>query len=265
MSATTFTPASRTPFSGVLRGELIKATTTRTMGVSLTLTVVVALATVAGLASVERLAMVNNAEGYTPMNTGGGFALGATAIPILLVWAAYVFFGELGNGVLRSTFLAVPGRGRVLTAKAILTAILGVVTAVVTMALGQVVYGLVLDRPQAMTYMLTGEGLSTMLRLTFVVACWCVVALSIAAITRHLAASVGIITSFYLFIEAYLVDFPGAPWLAYLLPFTSGKAVIPEVSSVELPNQLAAAIGQLAIAGILVGAAYWTTTRRDTK
>lgn len=265
MSATTFQPQTRAPLTGVVRSEFIKATTTRTMAISLLLTAAVALATVVGVASVERVIVASDVPDYHPVNTGGGLAFFMTAVPILLVWAAYTFFGELSNGVLRSTFIAVPQRGRVLAAKATIASVLCVCTAVVTMAAGQVVYGIVMNRPAALTYMFTAEGASTTLGLAFVMTCWSVISVSIAALTRHLALSVGIIVSMYLFLEAYLGDIPGAPWLAYLLPFTSGKAVIPAISGLELPNPTLAVVGQLTITVVLAGIAYWSTIRRDTK
>lgn len=261
MSATTFTAQTRAPLSGVVRSEFIKATTTRTMAISLLLTAVVSLVTVVGVASVERVVAASDVPDYQPINTGGGLAFFMTAIPILLVWAAHIFFGELGNGVLRSTFIAVPQRGRVLVAKATIASIVSVCSAIVTLAMGQVVYGLVMNRPAALTYMLTAEGAVTTLRLVFVVTCWSVISVSIAALTRHLSLSVGIIVSMYLFLEAYLIELPG---LTYVLPFTSGKAVIPTISGLELPNPALAAVGQLFITITLAGLAYWSTIRRDT-
>ena len=75
-----------------------------------------------------------------------------------------------------------------------------------------------------------------------VVLCWSVIAVAVAALVRNLPVTIGLLLAFYFFIEAYLVEIPG---LAYVLPFASGKAIIPEIGQVTLDNMAFAAGGYL--------------------
>ncbi|MDN5569852.1 MAG: hypothetical protein L0G22_01105 [Propionibacteriaceae bacterium] len=260
---TTLTSSPGSTFTRALRGEAIKATSTHTLAISLIATAIVALLTVAAMSS---MALAFASADEAPLaDAWGAYGLVLTAIPILLVWAAHVFFGEVTNGVLRATFLAVPQRGTVFLAKGVLAAAVGVAAVVLLVPACHAVYAVIIGQPSALGYVITPAGLWAGARLAFVVACWSFIAVSIAALTRNLALSVGIILVVYLFLEAYLVDIPGAPWLAYVLPFASGKAVVPELSDVSLPGAGWAALGQLTTTAALVAAAWWATVRRDVK
>lgn len=261
MTTATLAPVRGSQFTRAVAGEAIKATTTRTLAISLVATAAIALMTVAAMSS---MALAYAGADEAPLEDAwGAYGLVLTAIPVLLVWAAHLFFGEVGNGVLRSTFLAVPRRGLVFFAKVTVAVAVSVATIVVLVPACHAVYAGIIGQPSALTYVLTPAGVWATTRLAFVVACWSAIAVSVAALTRNLALSVGILLVVYLFLEAYLVDIPGLPWLAYVLPFASGKAVIPELADVSLPGTGWAALGQLATTAVIVTAAWWATTRRD--
>lgn len=259
MTSTTITVGGS--FTRALHAEAIKATTTRTLALSLAAATAVALLTVAGMSSMA--ASYAAADGLPLQDAWGAYGLVLTAIPVLLVWAAQLFFGEVGNGVLRSTFLAVPRRGQVFWAKCALAVGIAVAAAVVLVPACHAVYAVIVGQPSALTYVVTPAGLWAIARLAFVVACWSVISVGVAALTRNLAVSVGLILVTYLFLEAYLVDIPGVPWLAYVLPFASGKALIPELSDVTLPGVGWAVAGQLAVTAVIASAGWLATVRRD--
>lgn len=56
-------------------------------------------------------------------------------------------------------------------------------------------------------------------------------------------------------------SWPAGP--SYVLPFSSGKALIPEVSGVELPRMGLAALGQVAVTAAVAVPAWWITEHRD--
>lgn len=254
MSSTTFTPATLTR---AFHAESIKAFSTRSMALGIVAAGTVTLATVAALAGLIPDGDLNP--------EWAAYGLLTTGMPILLVWAASVFFGEIGNGMLRATYLTVPRRGVVFLAKAAFAAVVSVVAVLLVLPLSSAVFATSMGAPSLVAHLLTPAGLSLLARAAFVVACWAVIAVSVAAITRHLAVSVGVIISMYLFIEAYLGSIPGAAWLPYVLPFSSGKSLLSESSGVTLASPGLAAVGQLAVTLVIAGVAWWVTARRDTK
>jgi membrane protein len=262
MTATAPNPAPRVSFARVVRGESIKAFSTRALGASLLLTCLLALVTVAAIGNLE--SHHSSAIGPPPASAGA-YGLVMSAIPILLIWAAYVFFGDVPNGVLRSTYIAVPHRGTVFLAKSLFASIISGGAVFVLTPVCYTTYALATGQQEALTYVMTPAGMWLTARLVLIVMCWTLIAVSVAAIARTVTVTVGVIVSLYLFIEAYLVNLSSARWLAYVLPFSSGKAVIPELSEVALPNAGWAALGQFATTAVLTVLAWLTTTLRDAK
>ncbi|MDO5051562.1 MAG: hypothetical protein Q4E05_01565 [Pseudoclavibacter sp.] len=243
-----------------LRGELVKVRSTRTLAVSLAATTVIALATVGSLAGMVRS---RADESWPIQDAWGAYGLVLTAIPVLLAWAAHLFLGELGNGLLRSSCIAVPRRGTVFLAKGVLAATVCAASVTVLFPACHAVFAAVLDRPQALAYVVTPAGLSILARLAFVTACWGTISVGVAAVTRRSALSIGLIAGLYLFVESYLFSAPSASWLVYVLPFASGKAVVPELSDVVVDHPALAALGQLGTTIAVTVLAWWTTVRRD--
>lgn len=245
-----------TRFRRAVRGEFVKITTTRTLVLALVIAVAVCALTAVMFAGIE-LAVAAD----TPMPAAyAGYALIFTTMPVLLVWAAQLVLGELGNGVLRETHRAVPDGGVVLGAKMAVAVAVCVPAAVALWALCHAVNAAVLGRLSLFTWIAGAAGLGLMVRLALVVACWAVISVAVASLLRSMPLTVGLLLAGYLFVEAYLLELPG---LGYVLPFASGKAFMPEIGGVELASPALAGLGQVAVTVLIAGLAWAVAARRD--
>lgn len=250
-------PTTRlTQFRRSVRGETIKATTTRILPLSLLAAAIVAAVTAFSFAGLEKALAADS-----PMPAAhAGYALIFTTIPVLLVWAAQLVLGELRHDVLRETYRAVPDRGVVLGAKMLVAAVVSVASAAVLWVLCHAVTALILGQPDILGYVVSLAGLGLLVRLSLVVACWAVIAVATASLLRSLPLTVGLLLAFYLFVEAYLLEVDG---LGYVLPFASGKALIPEVADVSLASPTLAGVGQVLVTVVIAAIAWVVAVRRD--
>lgn len=108
----------------MLRAEQIKLRTTRSPLWTLFAVVVVSL----GFAVVQA-SVGSTAVPLAPERAAIGVA--GFAVPVLMVLSALTVTGEYRTGMIRTTFLAMPGRTRVLAAKAVVTAVFSGICAVV--------------------------------------------------------------------------------------------------------------------------------------
>jgi ABC-2 type transport system permease protein len=128
----TLTPVThRAGLRQAVMSEWTKLWSVRSTGWSLlaTVTTVVAVAVLSGRA----LLTYRNAADLSPADVAGvateGVVFGQLAICVL---GAMAITGEYGTGMIRSTLAAVPARGRLLAAKAIVVAAVALVTGTVT-------------------------------------------------------------------------------------------------------------------------------------
>lgn len=249
-------PTRLTQFRRTTRGETIKATTTRTLALSLLAATIVCAATALSFAGIEKAVAADS-----PMPPAyAGYALVFTTMPVLLVWAASLVLGELRNGVLRETHRAVPDRGAVLGAKMLLAVVVTVISAALLWILCHAVNALILGQPGILAYVVSLGGLGLLARLALVVGCWAVIAVATASLLRSLPLTLGVLLALYLFVEAYLLEIPG---LGNVLPFASGKAFIPEIGGVTLASPALAGAGQVLITAVIAAIAWAVAARRD--
>lgn len=257
-------PARSRQFSRALRGELIKVLTTRGLPTAFAAAAAVAAATTAALASLARAA--TEADGQPLNDAWGSTALTLTTIPLLLAWASTIILGELRTGVLRETFRVLPARGIVLASKVTVAVICTVAMTLALIPICHLIYAAVARRSSAIGYLVSAEGFVNAGKLSLIVACWTVITISLAAIVRSMPLTIGLLLVQYLFLEAYLVEIPRMEWLVYVLPFSSGKGFLGELSvDVQIESGWLGGIGQLAVSGALFCLALMVTKRRDLK
>lgn len=257
-------PTRSRQFLRALRGELIKVLTTRGLLGTFIAAAAVAAATTAALAGLGRAAA--DADGMPLNDAWGSTALTMTTIPLLLAWGSTVILGELRTGLLKETFRVLPARGIVLASKAAVASLGCVVMTVALIPLCQVIFALVAHQSSAISYLLSVESLINQAKLSLVVFCWTVIAVSVAAIARNIPVTIGVILVQYLFLEAYLVDVPRAGWLVYVLPFSSGKGFLGDLSvDVQFDNAWLGGLGQVAVTAALFCIALLVIKRRDAR
>jgi len=191
-----------------------------------------------------------------------GLFIGQLAIGVV---GALAVTAEYSTGMIRSTFAAVPRRGRVLAAKALALVtpalVVSTVGCVVAFLGGQAILatkgaGVSLGAPGELRAVLGGGVFLALLALF---------ALGLGAVFRHTAAAISAFVGLVLVLPVIVSPLP-SPWgrdVAPYLPSLAGQAI----SNVRTHTGLLPPWSGLAVlivwaAGAL-GAAAWLTTRRD--
>ncbi|GAA1603001.1 ABC transporter permease [Kribbella hippodromi] len=260
----------------LIRGELIRLTAVRMHRWA-------ALAAVVCGGGLTGLLSVIGPENATPpmpgIDTAEGAALVVGITGVLLFVPALIgaigVAGEYRHRTIATTFLAEPRRGRVLTAKLIVYAGLGLVygviaslTSAIALLAAALVRGVDLTIPAA--------DLSTLLiRLAVAAAVYTVLGVAIGALTRNQLVAVGIVVGYFYFLEYILLVVPGIntiyPYLpggatAALTDFSFITSTIAEQTATPGPGLLppaAAAAVLLAYAAIAAATAALLPLRRD--
>jgi ABC-type transport system involved in multi-copper enzyme maturation permease subunit len=247
--------------SGLLRAELLKQRTTRTMfGLTGGLLVLVCFVVLLhGFAFPARLA--NRTD---EMKVFGWGELGALFAGLL---GALSITGELRHGTIRPTFLATPHRGRVLVAKAVAGALAGVVfgAAAEVLAIG---LGSAVLSARGIPIRLDG-GDYTQLLLGGVVAAalWAPLGLGLGALLRNQVATVVGLCAWLLFVESLLLG--QLPATGRYLPGAAAAAIAGSTITGEIPTGpplLAPALGAvllIAYTAAAIAAGMFVTERRD--
>jgi ABC-2 type transport system permease protein len=166
-------------------------------------------------------------DGLSPEGRGRA-ALGS--LPDLMGWitsltmavfGALAITTEYSSGMIRTTFLAVPQRGRVLAAKSLVTAAIALVVSEAALAatlVGSVV--IIGDRPIAGQAALDGSGLILVVALGLSSTTFAMIGLGLGAITRSALATVVVLAMLWYIvplISFHLPD-PWNAWIGSLLP-----------------------------------------------
>jgi hypothetical protein len=197
---------------------------------------------------------------------------------VLVVVGALFMTSEFKRGLLRTTLWANPRRGRMLAAKAVVLGgvgfVVGLVSSIVAFLVAQ---PLLRDRgwnpPAHPTPALTDPAVLRVLLTTgLFVAAVALLALGVAAITRHSAAAIGGVIALVVLPWLVAVALPtgAARLLMQLTPaggFATQRAKPPTVTLVE-PSALIGPWAGLAVTGAWAAAAlagaWWLVRRRDS-
>lgn len=269
MTTSTLTPPSttvsrsRAGFGAVLRSEWVKTTTVRSTWWTLAATVLLG----AGLTVLICAANADWLGSAEADEAAGSFLTwGMMIAPVCaVVLGALSVTTEYQTGMIRSSFAAVPGRAKVLVAKAILVAGLLFTVGTLTALLGYWGGNWFLDR-EGVGMALEGDVLRAMYGSGLYLAGIGLLAVAAGFLLRHTAAVVSLLVAI-LFVVGNMVNLiPGdvGLWLTRLMPGNAGSSVSTAVSF--NPDLLDAWTGfgvfAAEVAGLLV-AAYVVLVRRD--
>jgi len=215
--------------AAVLRSEWVKLTTVR----STRWTVLATFVLGAGLtvllcwANADWLASADADESPGSFITWGMMIAQITAV----VLGALVVTTEYGTGMIRTTFAAVPARGRVLAAKcAVVVAVLFVV-GTVTALVGYVGGNYFLER-EGIGMALEGDVLRAMYGSGLYLAGIGLFTVAVGFLLRHTAGTISIVLALMLILGNMVNLVPGAfgDWLVKLMPGNAGSAISTPVS-----------------------------------
>lgn len=217
-------PTRRLGFGPVLRSEWVKLTTTRSTPWTLVATFVLG----AGLTilicwgNAEWLASAEADESPGSFLTWGMMFAQITAV----ILGALVVTTEYSTGMIRSTFAAVPSRGAVLAAKAIVVTAVLFVVGTVTALVGYLGGNYFLDR-EGIGMALEGDVLRAMYGSGLFVAGIGLFTVATGFILRHTAATISVVLALMLILGNMANLVPGAfgEWLVKLMPGDAGSAI----------------------------------------
>lgn len=251
-------------FGRVLHGEWIKFWSVRSTRWSLLALVVLGVGLTAMIcaSSADWLASGDADEVPASFVTWGMMLAQVTAV----VLGAMTVTSEYGTGMIRSTFAAVPKRGRVLAAKAVVLTGVLLVAGTVTAFAGYLAGNLFLDRA-GVGVPLDGDGV---VRALFgnglYLAVLGLLTAAVGLLVRHTAAALSVVlgTVFVVGTMAGLLPGTWGEWVAKLLPGNAGMVVATPVSFD--PNALGpwTGFGVLVLeTAVVLGAGWWALVRRD--
>lgn len=259
-------PAASTRAPGLgaaLHAEWLKLTTVRSTWWTLIALVVVGagLTILLGAMNAEWLASPGADEAPAAFITWGMMLAPAAAV----VLGALVVTSEYGSGMIRSSFAAVPSRGRVMLAKSILVATLLFVAGTATAFLGYFGTNPFFEA-EGIGLPLEGDVLRAMYGSGLYLAGLGVLAVAVGFLVRHTAAAVSILLGTLFVVGPMVLLVPGAvgDWIVKLMPNNTGGGVAAAVSF--NPNLLEPWAGYavfLAEVAAVVAVAAWTLRRRD--
>ena len=253
----------RPGFGDVLRSEWVKLRSVR----STWWTVIATFVLGAGLTilmcwgNADWLASPEADESPGSFITWGMMIAQITAV----VLGALVVTTEYGTGMIRSTFAAVPARGRVLAAKSLVLVPVLLVVGTVTALVGYLGGNYFLDR-EGIGMALEGDVLRSMYGSGLYLAGIGLFTVAVGFLLRHTAGTISVVLALMLILGNMVNLVPGTfgEWLTKLMPGNAGSVVATPVSF--NPNLLDAWTG-FAVFGsetaVLLAAAYVVLRRRD--
>lgn len=257
------TDLTRPSFAATLRAEWIKLRTVRSTWWTLTATVLLGagLTVLMCWGNADWLASADADESPGSFITWGMMIAQITAV----VLGALVVTTEYGTGMIRTTFAAVPTRGRVLLTKSVLLVAVLFVVGTGTALLGYLGGNYFLDR-EGIGMALEGDVLRAMYGSGLYLAGIGLFTVAVGFLLRHTAGTISIVLALMLILGNMVNLVPGAfgEWLTKLMPGNAGSAIATPVSF--NPNLLDPWVGFAvfcAETAVLLAAAYVVVRRRD--
>ena len=250
-------------FGAVLRSEWVKLTSTRSTAWTLLATFVLGagLTVLICWGNAEWLASTEADEAPGSFLTWGMMFAQIAAV----ILGALVVTTEYSTGMIRSTFAAVPSRGAVLAAKALLVTILLFVVGTVTALVGYLGGNYFFER-EGIGMALEGDVLRAMYGSGLFVAGIGLFTVAAGFILRHTAATISLVLSLMLILGNMANLVPGAfgEWLVKLMPGNAGMVVSMPVSFNPDLLEPWTGFGVFALEiGALLAVAYVLLKRRD--
>jgi len=262
--AGTAVAAGRTPgFGAVVHAEWIKLTTVRSTWWTIVATFVLGagLTVLMCAANADWLASADADESAGSFITWGMMIAQICAVVI----GALVVTTEYGTNMVHTSFAAVPGRGKVLAAKALVITVVMAVVGLVTVLVGYVGGNFFLDR-EGIGIPLEGDMLRSVFGSAIGLAGMALFTVAVGFLLRHTAGTISVVLAAMLILGNMVNLVPGefGEWLTKLMP---GNALSPIMSPVPFnPNLLDAwaGLGVFALeTAVLLGAAWALLRRRD--
>ena len=211
-------------FGHALRAEWIKLRTVRSTWWTLAATFALGagLTTVICWGNAEWLASAEADESPGSFLTWGMMIAQICAV----VLGALVVTTEYGTGMIRGTFAAVPARGRVLAAKAVLTTAVLLVVGTATAFVGYWGGNWFLER-EGVGMALEGDVLRAMYGSGLFLAGIGLLTVAVGFVLRHTAGTISVVLALVLILGNMVNLVPGeiGEWLVKLMPGNAGSAV----------------------------------------
>ncbi len=247
----------------VLRSEWVKLTTVRSTWWTLIAMFVLGagLTTLICWGNAEWLASAEADESPGSFITWGMLIAQIAAV----VLGALVVTTEYGTGMIRSTFAAVPARGRVLAAKSLVLVAVLFVVGTVTALVGYVGGNFFLDR-QGIGMSLSGDVLRSMYGSGLYLAGIGLFTVAVGFLLRHTAGTISVVLALMLILGNMVNLVPGAvgEWLVKLMPGNAGAGIATPVSFnpdvLDPWTGFAVFVAEIAV---LLGLAWVMVRRRD--
>ncbi|MFI5430012.1 ABC transporter permease [Aeromicrobium sp. UC242_57] len=182
-----------------------------------------------------------------------------------VIVGALAVTSEYGSGMIRTSFAAVPKRGTVFLAKAVVVCSVLFVVSTLTALLGYVGGNYFLDR-EGIGLALEGPVARSMYGSGLYIATLALLAMSVGFLVRHTAAAISIVLATVFVVGTMVMLIPGelGEWIAKLMPGNAADSLVSPVSF--NPNSLDAWTGygvMLAEVGVVSALAWWLLTKRD--
>ncbi len=255
--------ATRPGFGAVLHAEWIKLRTVRSTWWTLIATFVLGagLTVLLCWGNADWLASPDADESPGSFITWGMMIAQITAV----VLGALVVTTEYGTGMIRSTFAAVPARGRVLAAKSLVLVSVLLVVGTVTALAGYAGGNYFLDR-EGIGMPLEGDVLRSMYGSGLYLAGIGLFTVAVGVLLRHTAGTISVVLALMLILGNMVNLVPGTfgEWLTKLMPGNAGSVIS---TPVPFNPDLLGPWAGLAVFGaetvLLLAAAYVVLRRRD--
>ena len=221
--------APRPGFTQALRAEWIKLVTVRSTRWTLIATFVLGagLTVLLCWSRAESLAAPDSVE-----SPGSYITWGMMVAQILtVVIGALAVTSEYGTGMIRSTFTAVPSRGRVLLAKSLVLTTVMFVLGTVTALVGFVAANPFFER-QGIGLELAGDVARSMYGSGLLLAGIAVITMAVGFILRNTAATIAVVLAVMVVLGNIATLVPGVvgDWVVKLMPGNAGSPIASPVS-----------------------------------
>lgn len=246
---------------GSVQAELIKLSTTRSPIWSAVVAAVLSL----GIAAIQPAATLSS-DALPPERAAVGVV--TFAVPVLMILAAMTVTGEYRTGMIRTTFMAIPHRSRVLGAKALITAAFaGVFAAAMVIASLLVAGALAEGQIGARMSLTNAEAWRPVGAVALYAALGAVLAVGLATLLRYAAAVIAVLLLMPFVIEPLFGSLPRiGERVGPLLPFANAYAF----TGVPWFGSFAPSWGPLAslsyfagVVALIYAAAVFAINRRD--
>lgn len=251
-----------------IRAETLKSRTTAFMPSAVFFTALVTLVAAIGLGMIGRNATANWGNGDSVAEAHfaliGLLVVGVLALLANAVWAVV---GEQIGHTAGVTALAIPSRGTVVAAKAVVAGVITVITTAVLVPTALVAAQLSYAPDPGTPGFLGGDVLRIAVVLPLVFGCLSIAAVGVAAAIGNAAVSLAVVVGWYVLAEDWIQRIPQVgEAIASYLPVSAGLSL----AGVEgTPTAALTAVGQavalVAATAVLVWLGIFFSSRRDVK